>query len=101
MRLWLIPMIYVGASVALGLALPRVEQTFLPSLTVGLSVASAQAFLSGSAVSADSAARPLSERPGTVAACNDPSPRSYRLPTTPKNAYHSVGAGYPFIAAGQ
>ena len=49
MRLWLIPMIYVGASVALGLALPRVEQTFLPSLTVGLSVASAQAFLSAAA----------------------------------------------------
>jgi len=49
MRPWLIPMIYVGASVALGLTLPRIEQAYLPSLTAGLSVASAQAYLSAAA----------------------------------------------------
>jgi hypothetical protein len=31
MRLWLIPMIYVGASVVCGLALPRIEQAYLSS----------------------------------------------------------------------
>jgi uncharacterized membrane protein len=49
MRLWLIPMIYVGASVVCGLALPRIEQAFLASHTVNLSVASAQAYLSAAA----------------------------------------------------
>src|SRR5215813_2820905 len=49
MRLWLIPMVYVGASVACGLALPRIEQTYLPSYTFNLSVASAQAYLSAAA----------------------------------------------------
>lgn len=39
MRLWLIPMIYVGASVVCGLALPRIEQAYLSSYTMNLSVA--------------------------------------------------------------
>jgi uncharacterized membrane protein len=46
MRLWLIPMIYVGASVICGLTLPRIEQAYLASHTANLSVASAQAYLS-------------------------------------------------------
>ena len=49
MRLWLIPMIYVGASVACGLSLPRIEQARLASYTLDLSVASAQAWLSAAA----------------------------------------------------
>jgi len=46
MRLWLIPMIYVGASAVCGLTLPRIEQAYFASYTLGLSVASAQAYLS-------------------------------------------------------
>jgi uncharacterized membrane protein len=46
MRLWLIPMIYVGASVACGLTLPRLEQAYFGALKLNLSVASAQAYLS-------------------------------------------------------
>ena len=46
MRLWLIPMIYVGASAACGLTLPRYEHGYLASYTFDLSVASAQAYLS-------------------------------------------------------
>jgi uncharacterized membrane protein len=46
MRLWVIPMIYVGASVLCGLTLPRIEQAYLASYTFSLSVASAQAVLS-------------------------------------------------------
>ena len=46
MRLWLIPMVYVAASVLCGLALPRLEQAYLASYTFDLSVASAQACLS-------------------------------------------------------
>jgi uncharacterized membrane protein len=46
MRLWVIPMIYVGASVLCGLTLPRIEQVYLASYTFNLSVASAQACLS-------------------------------------------------------
>jgi uncharacterized membrane protein len=49
MRLWLIPMVYVGASVVGGLALPRIEQAYLASYTLNLSVASAQAYLSAAA----------------------------------------------------
>src|SRR5712675_731403 len=49
MRLWLIPMIYVGASAACGLALPRIERVYLDSLTFNVSVASAQAYLSAAA----------------------------------------------------
>jgi len=46
MQLWLIPMVYVGASVACGLVLPRLEQTHLSTYTFDLSVTSAQACLS-------------------------------------------------------
>jgi uncharacterized membrane protein len=46
MQLWLIPMIYVGASVACGLVVPRLEQAYLSAYTFGLSVTSAQACLS-------------------------------------------------------
>ena len=49
MRLWLIPMVYVAASVLCGLALPRLEQAYLASYTFDLSVASAQACLSAAA----------------------------------------------------
>ncbi len=49
MPLWLIPMIYVAASVACGIALPRIEQIYLASYTLNLSVASAQAYLSTAA----------------------------------------------------
>lgn len=49
MPLWLIPMIYVAGSVVCGLALPRIEQAYLPSYTFNLSVASAQACLSAAA----------------------------------------------------
>ncbi len=49
MRLWFIPMVYVGASVVCGLALPRIEQAYLASYTLNLSVASAQAYLSAAA----------------------------------------------------
>jgi len=46
MRLWLIPMIYVAASVVCGLTVPRVEQTYFALYTLRLSVSSAQAYLS-------------------------------------------------------
>jgi uncharacterized membrane protein len=49
MPLWLTPMIYVAGSVVCGLALPRIEQAYLPSYTFNLSVASAQACLSAAA----------------------------------------------------
>src|SRR6202050_3442382 len=49
MRLWLIPMLYVGASIVCGLALPRIEQAYLGSHSLNLSVASAQAYLSDAA----------------------------------------------------
>jgi uncharacterized membrane protein len=42
-------MIYVGASVVCGLALPRIEQAYLGSHTLNLSVSSAQACLSAAA----------------------------------------------------
>ena len=49
MRLWIIPMIYVAGSVACGVALPRIEQAYLGTLSLGLSVGSAQACLSAAA----------------------------------------------------
>jgi uncharacterized membrane protein len=50
MRLWLIPMIYVGVSVVCGLTLPRIEHAYLAGvLRVDLSVSSAQAYLSAAA----------------------------------------------------
>jgi uncharacterized membrane protein len=42
-------MIYVGGSVVCGIMLPRIEQAYLASYTIGLSVASAQAWLSAAA----------------------------------------------------
>jgi uncharacterized membrane protein len=49
MRLWLVPMIYVGGSVVCGLTLPRIEHTYLASYTFNLSIGSAQACLSAAA----------------------------------------------------
>ncbi len=46
MRMWVIPMNYVGAAVLAGLTLPRLEQGYLASDTLLLSVGSAQAYLS-------------------------------------------------------
>ena len=46
---WLIPLIYIIASVACGLILPRIEQAYFASCTFGLSVASAQVYLSAAA----------------------------------------------------
>ena len=45
MSLWLIPMIYAAASFLGGITLPRLEQAYFP-YGFGISVASAQAFLS-------------------------------------------------------
>ena len=44
--LWLIPMLYVGVTVACGLVFPRLEQEYLAAYSHGMSVASAQATLS-------------------------------------------------------
>ncbi len=49
MRLWLIPMNYVAGAIILGFGLPRIEHAYLAAYTLGLSVASTQAFLSGAA----------------------------------------------------
>jgi uncharacterized membrane protein len=49
MHLWLIPMVYVAASVVCGVGLPRIEQAYLSSYTFNLSIASAQACLSAAA----------------------------------------------------
>lgn len=46
MPIWLIPIIYTIASVALSLAIPRVEISYFPGYTIDMSVASAQAYLS-------------------------------------------------------
>src|SRR5262245_64983552 len=46
MRLWLVPMIYIGASVVCGLLLPRVEQAFPAWHIFSLPTAAGQAFLS-------------------------------------------------------
>jgi uncharacterized membrane protein len=46
MPLWLIPMLYAAASIVGGLALPRLEHAYFASYSSGISVASAQAFLS-------------------------------------------------------
>ena len=45
MPLWLVPMIYAAASFFIGITLPRLEQAYFP-YNSGISVASAQAFLS-------------------------------------------------------
>ena len=44
--LWLIPTLYVGATIAGSLVLPRLEQEYLAAYSHGMSVASAQATLS-------------------------------------------------------
>ena len=49
MQPWFIPMFYVSGAVLGGLALPRIEQAYLSSYTLGVSVASAQALLSAAA----------------------------------------------------
>ena len=49
MPLWLIPMIYVAASAICGVLLPRLENVYLASYTLNVSVASAQAYLSATA----------------------------------------------------
>lgn len=43
---WLIPMLYVGVTIACVLVLPRIEQKYLAAYSHGMSVASAQATLS-------------------------------------------------------
>jgi uncharacterized membrane protein len=49
MQPWFIPMYYVSGAVLGGLAMPRIEQAYLSSFTLGVSVASAQALLSAAA----------------------------------------------------
>ena len=49
MQPWFIPMAYVSGAVVAGLALPRIEQAYLSSYTIAMSVASAQALLSAAA----------------------------------------------------
>ena len=49
MPAWLIPIIYAVVSIACGLGLPRIESAYFAAYTVGLSVGSAQAFLSAAA----------------------------------------------------
>src|SRR5215471_21338467 len=49
MQLWLIPTVYVCASLIAGVVIPRIEQAYLASYTLGMSVASAQAYLSAAA----------------------------------------------------
>ena len=49
MQPWFIPMFYVSGAALGGLALPRIEQAYLSSYTLGVSVASAQALLSAAA----------------------------------------------------
>ncbi len=49
MQPWFIPMFYVSGAVLGGLALPRIEQAYLSSYALGVSVASAQALLSAAA----------------------------------------------------
>ncbi len=49
MQPWFIPMFYVCGAVLGGLALPRIEQAYLSSYSIALSVASAQALLSAAA----------------------------------------------------
>ena len=49
MQPWFIPMFYISGAVVAGLALPRIEQSYLSTYSSGLSVASAQALLSAAA----------------------------------------------------
>ena len=49
MQPWFIPMFYVSGAVVAGLGLPRIEQAWLSSYSLALSVSSAQAMLSAAA----------------------------------------------------
>ena len=49
MQPWFIPMFYISGAVVAGLAVPRIEQSYLSTYSSGLSVASAQALLSAAA----------------------------------------------------
>jgi uncharacterized membrane protein len=49
MNRWTIPTVYAGGSLAVAMALPRLEYRYLPELSHGMSVASATAFLSAAA----------------------------------------------------
>ncbi|HTR12721.1 MAG TPA: DUF2254 family protein, partial [Roseiarcus sp.] len=49
MPLWLIPMFYIAGAVFAGLVLPRFEKVYLAGYSLGLSIASAQAYLSAAA----------------------------------------------------
>ncbi|MGO9427515.1 DUF2254 domain-containing protein, partial [Rhodoblastus sp.] len=49
MRMWVIPMNYVGAAVLAGFTLPRLEHAYLASYNISMSVGSAQAYLSAAA----------------------------------------------------
>jgi uncharacterized membrane protein len=49
MQPWFIPMFYISGAVVAGLALPRIEQSYLSTYSIGLSVSSAQALLSAAA----------------------------------------------------
>jgi uncharacterized membrane protein len=49
MRLWLIPMIYIVASIACGMTLPRIEHYYLPTFTHDMSATTAQALFSAAA----------------------------------------------------
>ena len=57
MQPWFIPMFYVSGAVLGGLALPRIEQAYLSSYALDLSIASAQALLSAAAFGHDGADR--------------------------------------------
>jgi uncharacterized membrane protein len=46
MRLWLIPLLYAIAAIFCAVGLPRLEQAYLASFTIEISVASVQAYLS-------------------------------------------------------
>lgn len=49
MRLWLIPTSYIVVSLVGGAVVPRIEASYLPSYSLSLSTASAQAYLSATA----------------------------------------------------
>jgi uncharacterized membrane protein len=49
MPMWLIPMIYSGAGMVAGIWLPHLEHANFAAYTLGISVASAQAYLSAAA----------------------------------------------------
>jgi uncharacterized membrane protein len=46
MPLWLIPILYAAGSIGCGLVLPRIENAYFAAYVLGISISSAQAFLS-------------------------------------------------------